>query len=103
MLAAAPASSDAGPSVSGKPCPRLTAPVSTASREISVKIVEVNGRMRSTSMGRPYPRPGHPAATSGADRSFRIAGAGCASHAPLHLHQNVKHTFRRVNRARRPG
>ena len=27
-----------GPSVSGKPCPRLTAPVSTASADISAKI-----------------------------------------------------------------
>src|SRR3954454_468788 len=54
MLAAASASSDSGPSVSGKPCPRLIAPVRRASADISAKIVDVNGRMRSTSMGSRY-------------------------------------------------
>ena len=50
MLAAASASSEAGPSVSGKPCPRLIAPVRRASADISAKIVDVNGRIRCTNM-----------------------------------------------------
>jgi hypothetical protein len=49
MFAAASASSEGGPSVSGKPCPRLIAPVRRASADISAKIVDVNGRIRSTS------------------------------------------------------
>ena len=35
----AAAITDAGPSTSGKPCPRLTAPVRTASADISEKTV----------------------------------------------------------------
>ena len=46
---AAAASISAGPSVSGKPCPRLTEPVRAASADISVKIVVPNGRIRATS------------------------------------------------------
>ena len=46
---AATSSIDAGPSVSGNPCPRLTAPVRTASADISVKMVVPNGRIRATS------------------------------------------------------
>src|SRR3954452_9808479 len=38
-----------GPSVSGKPWPRLTAPVCWASAVISAKIVVPNPRIRSTS------------------------------------------------------
>ena len=53
MLAAASASNDGGPSVSGKPWPRLIAAVATASADISAKIVEVCGRIRSTSMRAP--------------------------------------------------
>src|SRR5215210_1454410 len=49
-FAATSASSEAGPSVSGKPWPRLIAPVRSASADISAKIVEVNGAMRATSM-----------------------------------------------------
>src|SRR5690349_11972000 len=50
MFAAASARSDGGPSVSGKPCPRLIAPVRSASADISAKIVDVYGRIRSTTM-----------------------------------------------------
>src|SRR5437763_2022250 len=46
---AAASSIDRGPSVSGKPCPRLTEPVRTASADISAKIVVPNGRIRATS------------------------------------------------------
>ncbi len=55
----APASSEAGPSVSGKPWPRLIEPVRAASADISAKIVVVNGRSRSTSgsVSRPVERP----------------------------------------------
>ena len=35
-----------GPSASGKPCPRLTAPVSVASSDMVAKIVVGNGRRR---------------------------------------------------------
>ena len=42
----------AGPSVSGKPCPRLTAPVRTASADISAKIVVPKPRRREASAGR---------------------------------------------------
>ncbi len=45
---AAASSIDAGPSVSGKPCPRLTDPVRSASADISAKIVVPNGRIRAT-------------------------------------------------------
>src|ERR1700742_4363117 len=45
---AAASSMPAGPSVSGKPWPRLTAPVRTASADISAKIVVPKGRMRRT-------------------------------------------------------
>ena len=45
---AAAASISGGPSVSGKPWPRLTEPVRTASADISAKIVVPNGRMRAT-------------------------------------------------------
>src|SRR2546421_612528 len=38
-----------GPAVSGKPCPRLIAPVRTASAVISAKIVVPNPCMRDTS------------------------------------------------------
>src|SRR5262245_31212650 len=41
----------AGPSVSGNPCPRLIAPVSSASADISAKIVVPNGCRRSTRYG----------------------------------------------------
>src|SRR3954453_14978513 len=51
-FAATSASSDGGPSVSGKHCPRLIAPVRRASADISAKIVDVYGRIRSTTMGR---------------------------------------------------
>src|SRR5687768_6744636 len=44
----AAASISGGPSVSGKPCPRLTAPVRTARADISAKIVVPNGRIRCT-------------------------------------------------------
>jgi hypothetical protein len=52
MAATAASTTSEGPSVSGKPCPRLTDPVRRASADISVKMVEVNGaslafRMRS--------------------------------------------------------
>src|SRR5688572_15907325 len=46
---AAAASISGGPSVSGKPCPRLTEPVRAASADISEKMVVPNGRMRPTS------------------------------------------------------
>jgi hypothetical protein len=39
MAAAAASITSAGPSSSGKPCPRLIAPVRSASADISVKIV----------------------------------------------------------------
>src|SRR4051812_23318440 len=45
----AAASISGGPSVSGKPWPRFTAPVRTASADISAKTVVPNGRMRWTS------------------------------------------------------
>src|SRR6201991_2575627 len=48
-----------GRSVSGKPCPRLTAPVRWASAVISAKIVEVNGRIRGTRKGWRKPQPCH--------------------------------------------
>src|SRR4051794_32047332 len=51
MASLAAASIPAGPSVSGKPWPRFTAPVRTASAVISAKIVEVNGRNLGTSAG----------------------------------------------------
>jgi hypothetical protein len=47
--ATAASSISGGPSVSGKPCPRFTAPVRTASADISAKMVVPNGRIRSTS------------------------------------------------------
>ena len=49
MADRATSSMPAGPSVSGKPWPRLTAPVRTASAVISAKIVEENGCSRGTS------------------------------------------------------
>ncbi len=39
IAAMAASSTSGGPSVSGKPCPRLIEPVSTASADISEKIV----------------------------------------------------------------
>ena len=42
IAAMAASATTAGPSVSGKPWPRLTAPVSTASADISAKIVVPN-------------------------------------------------------------
>src|SRR5215470_6080431 len=39
MAATAASSTSGGPSVSGKPCPRLIEPVATASADISAKIV----------------------------------------------------------------
>ena len=48
IASCAAASIDGGPSVSGKPCPRFTAPVRAASAVISAKIVEVNGSRRGT-------------------------------------------------------
>jgi hypothetical protein len=53
MFAAASLSNEGGPSVSGKPCPRLIAPVRRASADISAKIVDVWGRIRSTSIRPP--------------------------------------------------
>jgi hypothetical protein len=38
----AASSMNAGPSLSGKPCPRFTEPVATASADISAKIVVVD-------------------------------------------------------------
>ena len=55
-FAATSASSEAGPSVSGKPWPRLIAPVRRASADISAKIVDVNGAIRATSMARTVTR-----------------------------------------------
>src|SRR5690242_10800536 len=46
---AAAASISGGPSVSGKPWPRLIEPVATASADISATMVVPNGRMRATS------------------------------------------------------
>ncbi len=46
MAATAISRSSSGPSVSGKPCPRLTAPVSVASSDMVAKMVVVNGRRR---------------------------------------------------------
>src|SRR6476646_3183725 len=43
--------SSGGPSLSGKPWPRLTDPVATASALISAKIVVPNSRIRSTRKG----------------------------------------------------
>jgi hypothetical protein len=42
MAATAASSTSGGPSVSGKPWPRLTAPVRVASADISAKIVVPN-------------------------------------------------------------
>src|SRR5215203_6610218 len=47
MAARASSSMNAGPSVSGKPCPRLTDCVASASADISAKIVAVADRIRS--------------------------------------------------------
>ena len=57
IAAAAASSISCGPSVSGKPWPRLTAPVRTASADISAKIVVPNGRIRSTRVTPPLCRP----------------------------------------------
>src|SRR5689334_2448611 len=43
MAATAASATSAGPSVSGKPCPRLIDPVRTARTDISLKIVVVKG------------------------------------------------------------
>ena len=43
MAAMAASATSAGPSVSGKPCPRLIDPVRTARADISLKIVVVKG------------------------------------------------------------
>src|SRR3989442_3555395 len=43
MAAIAASATSAGPSVSGKPCPRLIDPVRTARADISLKIVVVKG------------------------------------------------------------
>src|SRR5690348_9542094 len=48
IASVAAASIAAGPSVSGKPWPRLTELVRTASADISAKTVVPNGRMRAT-------------------------------------------------------
>ena len=47
MAARASSSMKSGPSVSGKPWPRLTESVATASADISAKIVVVADRTRS--------------------------------------------------------
>ena len=49
IAATAASSTSAGPSVSGKPCPRLTASWARASADISAKIVVPKACMRSTS------------------------------------------------------
>ena len=46
MAATASSRSSSGPSVSGKPWPRLTAPVAVASSDMVAKIVVVKGRRR---------------------------------------------------------
>ena len=52
MAATAASSTSAGPSVSGKPCPRLMAPVATASADISAKIVVPNPASLDVRAGR---------------------------------------------------
>src|SRR6185503_11739666 len=51
MASTAASSTEAGPSVSGKPWPRLIEPVATARADISPKMVEPKPRMRSTTWG----------------------------------------------------
>src|SRR5262245_61097148 len=51
MAATAASRISSGPSVSGKPCPRLMAPVATASADISAKIVEPKPRARDARCG----------------------------------------------------
>src|SRR6478735_135101 len=51
MAATAASSTSGGPSVSGKPWPRLIDPVATASADISAKIVVPKPRIRSTRNG----------------------------------------------------
>ncbi len=51
MAATAASSTEAGPSVSGNPWPRLIDPVDTASADISPKMVEPKPRIRSTTSG----------------------------------------------------
>src|SRR3954464_661323 len=75
IASTAASSISAGPSVSGKPWPRLTEPVRTASADISAKIVVPNGRIRATSGSRP---DADPAAGPGAGPDA-AAGAGAAS------------------------
>ena len=52
MASTAASSTSAGPSVSGNPCPRLIAPVATASADISAKIVVPNPASLDVSAGR---------------------------------------------------
>src|SRR3954471_994676 len=57
MAATAASATSGGPSVSGKPCPRLTAPVSSASADISAKTVvpSPSSRWATWSVGTPSP------------------------------------------------
>src|SRR5437764_15155744 len=51
IAATAASATSAGPSVSGKPWPRLMAPVRTARADISANTVVPNSRIRSTRYG----------------------------------------------------
>ena len=57
IAARASSSMKAGPSVSGKPCPRLTDCVARASADISAKIVVVAERIRSAFQAEAISRP----------------------------------------------
>ena len=54
MASAATCASSGGPSVSGKPWPRLRDPVARARSDMAAKIVVVKGRSRSTSSFCPW-------------------------------------------------
>ena len=70
MASAAICASSGGPSVSGKPWPRLRDPVASARSDMAAKIVVVKGRSRSTSSFVPLVR--HPHDGTGALWSGRI-------------------------------
>ena len=76
MASTAASSTSGGPSVSGKPWPRLIAPVPTASADISAKIVVPNPAQLRRQDRAIRPHGGHPGdGTSGSVRPPRRGGA----------------------------
>ena len=76
MAATAASSTSSGPSVSGKPCPRLSEPVRTASADISAKIVVPKPASFSDR------RPRAPSAMGAEPTAWRSGRRGSAGRAP---------------------